>query len=198
MRHLRPDDYRRMPWKNGGGTTTEIARHDGADGELDWRVSIADVASDGPFSRFPGCERVIVVIAGAGMVLTHPERGARVTLQPLAPYRFDGDIDTHGTLLAGPVRDFNLITRRGVVRGELAVVDAAASDLETALGPDALLVHCLRGTASVRDGEAGAARLVAGESVLRDGDARAMRALDAAAGTVCLVVSCARVRPATG
>jgi environmental stress-induced protein Ves len=47
-----------MPWKNGGGETTEIAVFpDGAGlSDFDWRVSMARVDGDGPFSSFPGIE----------------------------------------------------------------------------------------------------------------------------------------------
>ena len=57
VRLLTPNDYRSMPWKNGAGRTTEIAVHP-AGAALDafaWRVSIADIERDGPFSRFPAC-----------------------------------------------------------------------------------------------------------------------------------------------
>ncbi len=37
--------------------------------EFLWRVSIADVERDGPFSRFPGIDRTIVLLEGAGMRL---------------------------------------------------------------------------------------------------------------------------------
>ena len=77
-RLLTPADYRPMPWKNGAGRTTEIAAHP-AGAALDafaWRVSIADVERDGPFSRFPGIDRTIVLLDGAGMRLACPD-GAR-------------------------------------------------------------------------------------------------------------------------
>ena len=73
MRHLRSSDYRIMPWKNGGGSTTEIAIcPEGSGipgGQFRWRVSIADVVADGPFSRFSGYDRHIMVVEGAGMTL---------------------------------------------------------------------------------------------------------------------------------
>ena len=69
FRLFAPDEYRRMPWKNGGGSTDEIATYPRGAGldAFDWRVSIAHVASDGPFSRFPGVERTITLLEGAGM-----------------------------------------------------------------------------------------------------------------------------------
>ena len=76
-RILRSSDYQRMPWKNGGGTTTEIWKAASPAGEMLWRLSIADVASDGPFSEFPGIDRWIMVIAGKGMELTIDGHGCQ-------------------------------------------------------------------------------------------------------------------------
>ena len=55
MRILRASDHRVMLWKNGGGSTTEIAVFPpGAGiGAFDWRVSMASVVGDGAFSAFP-------------------------------------------------------------------------------------------------------------------------------------------------
>jgi uncharacterized protein len=64
MRIIRRQDCRRMPWMNGGGTTTEILRRPETGQDFDWRVSVADVTEDGPFSIFPGCIRHITVITG--------------------------------------------------------------------------------------------------------------------------------------
>jgi len=155
-----------MPWRNGLGFTTELARRDGADGELDWRVSIAEVTADGPFSRFPGCDRVIVVVEGAGMVLAHGEEGVTATVGPLAPHAFAGDVDTHCALRAGPVRDFNLITRRSRWRGEVTVLRPEAAG-RVALPAAAALVHCLRGRATVAAGTS-EATLAAGETALAE------------------------------
>ena len=72
MRILRAGQHRRMPWKNGGGETTEIiASPEGAGlDEFGWRVSMASVAADGPFSRFPDIDRTLCVIQGEGLALT--------------------------------------------------------------------------------------------------------------------------------
>ena len=81
-----------MPWKNGAGRTTEIAVGDPktASQEWSWRVSIADVDKDGPFSIFPGIDRSIVVIEGSGLDLQFDE-GRIVPLEPNHPLDFDGD-----------------------------------------------------------------------------------------------------------
>src|SRR4051812_2958521 len=68
---LRSSEYRRMRWKNGGGWTTELAvSPDAADsGAFDWRISIAEIGSDGPFSTFPEYDRQIALLDGIGMEL---------------------------------------------------------------------------------------------------------------------------------
>src|SRR6187402_1017158 len=108
LRRLTAKDYRSMPWRNGGGTTTELVLGPEMAGRFLYRVSIADVTSDGAFSRFAGYDRHIVLIEGAGMTLDAQAHG-RVELAPFEPHSFSGDWDVHGTLVAGAVRDFNLI-----------------------------------------------------------------------------------------
>ena len=119
---LSPADYRRMPWKNGGGYTTEIATFPaGSDfASFAWRVSIAEVLRDGPFSPFPGVDRTLVLLAGGGMRLT--EESAPIELRTaFEPMDFSGDASLQCSLLAGPVRDFNLMVRRGKARGSIVV-----------------------------------------------------------------------------
>ncbi len=122
-RLLRPADYVRMPWKNGGGQTSEIALHppDATGNGFDWRVSVADIATDGPFSPFPGVDRTIVLIDGAGMRLDGGGQTAELRTQ-FEPYAFSGDDAIACTLVAGPVRDFNLMLRRGRASGQVAVM----------------------------------------------------------------------------
>ena len=35
-----------------------------------WRFSLAEIAADGPFSTFPHVDRLLTVVAGAGIALT--------------------------------------------------------------------------------------------------------------------------------
>jgi environmental stress-induced protein Ves len=122
MHRFTPADYKHMPWRNGGGTTTEIVVHPeggGLAGErFQYRVSIADVARDGPFSRFEGYDRHIMLLAGAGMTLAGGAQG-EIELALFAPRSFSGDWDVHGSLRAGPVRDFNLIVDRASASSSL-------------------------------------------------------------------------------
>ena len=132
-RLLQPADYARMPWKDGGGQTTEIAVHPaGATlADFDWRVSIADITADGPFSGFPGVDRTLVLLSGAGVRLTGTTHTAELRV-PYEPYAFSGDDATACALVDGPVRDFNLMLRRGRVRGRIVVVREEAARIEPA------------------------------------------------------------------
>ena len=120
-RTIRSADCRVMPWKNGRGSTTEIAvEPPGA--ALDafaWRISVAELRGSAPFSTFPGYDRVIVQLDGPPMALTHGG-GAPVALEPLVPHAFSGDDETECTV-AGVAHDFNLMVRRDVAVGSVAV-----------------------------------------------------------------------------
>ncbi len=126
MRVIMPAEYRAMPWKNGGGVTTEIYVSPPS-GVFDWRVSIATVNADGPFSTFAGYERHIMTLTGEGMVLDIEGRG-RFTLKPLQPFSFSGDAQVHGLLAHGAVLDFNLMVRRDFGSGILQIRDCKAGD----------------------------------------------------------------------
>ncbi|WP_411035316.1 HutD family protein [Shinella sp. BYT-45] len=114
-RLLRNGDHRRMPWKNGGGETVEVAVHPEGAGLSDfgWRVSMATVASDGPFSVFPGIDRTLAVLSGDGMALAIEGLGERLLTPQSAPLAFPADAPTTARLTGGPVTDLNVMTRRG-------------------------------------------------------------------------------------
>lgn len=113
MQILRASDYKTMPWKNGMGSTTEIAIHP-ANAKLDdfvWRVSMAQIASDGPFSLFADIDRTLLVLEGNGIDLRvtgcPPVRIDRETI-----HSFPGDQPTSATLVDGEILDLNVMSRR--------------------------------------------------------------------------------------
>ena len=106
MRRIAAEEYRAMPWANGRGTTQEIARQD-RDGRLLWRLSLAAVTEDGPFSLLPGLARILTVVEGDSLELTGP--GLWLLARPFAPVAFSGDTPVSARLLDGPVRDLNLM-----------------------------------------------------------------------------------------
>jgi len=112
------------PWKNGGGETAEILVSPPGAGfeDFDWRISAAVVASDGPFSTFPGIDRVLTVIEGGPLRLSLAGVEHEVDAQS-PPLAFPGDQPCSATLTGGPVLDFNVMVRRPlraeVTRGPL-------------------------------------------------------------------------------
>jgi uncharacterized protein len=124
MRVVAKSDYRSIPWKNGGGTTAEIFVSPEGSCRFDWRVSIASVATNGPFSNFIGYERHIMVLAGDGMFL-EIDGDTKQRLEPMLPFSFSGDSNTYGHLITGPVSDFNLMVRRDYGTGLLRVINTA-------------------------------------------------------------------------
>jgi len=146
MRVIRSSDYRRMPWKNGAGETAEIAiaPATAALDAFDWRISMARVDGDGPFSAFAGVERTIAILDGAGIRLQVAERSAVELTPGSAPYTFPADVATSAALLGGPITDFNVMTRRGRVSHSVRLegLSAAAPVRISAAGT---LVFCVDG-----------------------------------------------------
>lgn len=132
MVRLTPLEYATMPWKNGGGTTTELLiRPEGArlgSEPFLYRVSIADVASDGPFSPFSGYDHHIMLLAGEGMTLDAGPHG-RFELRAFEPLAFSGDWFVRGELHGGPVKDFNVMVDRA--RGQAALASCVVATPET-------------------------------------------------------------------
>lgn len=142
MRLLRASEHRVMPWKNGGGSTTEIAVFpDGAGLDaFEWRVSMAAVSMDGPFSTFPNIDRTLTVLSGSGIVLDVDDGRPPVHLTAAdQPLTFPGDVATYGALIEGPIVDLNVMSRRG--RFEHRIVrHSSAHALDIALTGDVNLL----------------------------------------------------------
>lgn len=121
------EDYRQMPWKNGRGVTCEIGREpaDGSD-DFTWRLSVADIKEDGPFSLFSGCQRIISTLTGAGMTLTVDGEKSGPLLK-YDPFVFSGEARVSSELIDGPIRDFNLIYRPGRCQARLEWLGAHGS-----------------------------------------------------------------------
>lgn len=134
---------RQLPWKNGKGVTLElaIAPPDAGLDDFDWRISSARVESAGPFSHFPGIDRSLGLLSGAGLRLRMPEMAI---LDPSNPVlSFAGELDVQAELLDGPVQDFNLMSRRGHWQHRLEYRELKGA---TWLDCSAvMLVYCLTG-----------------------------------------------------
>jgi environmental stress-induced protein Ves len=121
------EDLPCVQWKNGGGVTREIACYPaGADFQsFEWRISIADIACDGPFSDFSGIDRVITLLSGNGirLVSRQGDKGGidHLLSDPFQPFDFSGDLPITAKLLDGPCEDFNVMTRRGICTAQVSV-----------------------------------------------------------------------------
>ena len=150
---LHANEYKRVRWKNDGGWTTEIAREPGdAASDFVWRISIADIESDGPFSSFPGVARELMLLAGSGIELDIDDAPPLRLVERFQRVRFDGEARVECRLLSGPTRDFNVMTRRDAARAEVMGRPLVGSMV---LFPEAgvvWLAHLVSGAAKARTG----------------------------------------------
>lgn len=138
-------------WKNGGGVTREVARQADGAGDILWRVSIAEVRGAGPFSHFPGIDRVLAVLEGR-LLLDFGGGTAPVLVTPeIAAHAFPGDVPVSGTPDGGPVTDLNLMVRRGRMRGTQRQLPPGTVTLP--LTPAATHLLVATGTAQVMHGD---------------------------------------------
>jgi hypothetical protein len=173
--HLKPSEGRRMPWKNGGGTTLELAVDPPAATlatGFRWRLSSAEVAASGPFSAFPGLERWLLLLEGAGLDIDFGPHGRVALIEPLVPIHFPGDWPAMATLVDGPCTDFNLMVdpRQCRVRVEaFSLASPRPISLPTA---SILIIFVARGTlyapeAGLHLGRRHALRVDHGQGVLQ-------------------------------
>jgi uncharacterized protein len=152
---LRAGDYRRTRWKNDGGWTTEIARDPRDDDtSFRWRVSIADIESDGPFSSFPGIDRDLVLLAGNGIELDIDDAPTLRLADRFQRVHFAGEARVECRLVAGATRDFNVMVRRDAVRAEVVARPLVGPMVIFGEHGCEWLVHVFSGHASARDGDA--------------------------------------------
>lgn len=165
MRLIRQNRYRRQPWKNGGGETIEIAVSppEATTDDFNWRVSMARVETDGPFSVFPGIDRTLMVIDGDGIELD--VEGYGLTTLTDAPHAFPGDRPTNARLLGGAITDLNVMTRRGVVAHRVSrLILTGPRDL--VVRSPTVLVYCVSGGLLVEDDVASPVDVSAGDTLL--------------------------------
>jgi environmental stress-induced protein Ves len=175
-----------MPWKNGKGTTREIAVQPSASNPANflWRVSVAKVNSAAPFSSFPGIDRHIVLLDGAGFRMTLDGDRTHALDTPFVPLAFAGESMVAVALIDGATRDFNLMVRRAEARGDVGVLRESGVH---ALDPSTVLVYVAQGRVDTRDGT-----LPVGDAWRVDGAGKAGAVVTLHEASVALLV---RVRP---
>lgn len=136
LRRFAVSDLVAEPWRNGGGQTRQIAAFGTGDGGWDWRVSLADIRRDGPFSVFAGMDRQALLADGRQLTLRADAAALRFTRLGDG-HAFDGELALATELGEGPVRLFNVMTRRGQAT---AAVSAHRSSAELSLAESGALV----------------------------------------------------------
>lgn len=150
---LRLADIPPTPWRNGGGVTRELLAWPNAQ-QWEWRISVAEVASSGPFSRFDGVRRWLAILAGAGVHLDFPAGSIDLTPQS-APLAFSGTDPVDCRLLDGAVQDLNLMLREGPAMRTSGAMRRVAGRFVTVIdGAENVALYNLGGLAILRvDGE---------------------------------------------
>ena len=134
--------FRDMPWANGMGVTIELFAHRNEQTDrMLWRISIAAVTADGPFSHFAGYDRVLVLLEGAGIWLRHQDGTEQHLGGAYQLAAFAGDVGTHATLVDGPVRDFNVIADRSAFQPSVTIVSGRSH--RVSIDADVLAVYAL-------------------------------------------------------
>jgi uncharacterized protein len=146
MHIIRARDYTVVPWKNGGGTATNIVASppDAGFDAFDWRLSGAHVGRDGPFSVFPDIDRTMVILSSGSLALHGLDAEPVVLTQDSAPFDFAGDVLVSATLGAGPVDNLNVMIDRR--RFQRTVRRSALTQSETIKPRGTLLVYAWRGS----------------------------------------------------
>ena len=124
---IRRSAWKAVPWKNGGGITHEILR-EGPSDAFTFRLSAAEVAADGPFSRFPGIDRILMGLTGAGFRLIRSDSTVVLMDRLNEPFCFMGEDEWRCELLGGPCLDFNVMTDRRRARSTLLVHTISSAD----------------------------------------------------------------------
>jgi uncharacterized protein len=120
-----------VPWRNGQGSTREIAidpPHATVADAFRWRVSSAPITADGPFSQFAGMHRTLWLLSGEGVELAIEGVPKRLT-QPLDRVDFAGESMVHAKLLHGPIVDLNVMVHRATCRAESTTIDNGQRDI---------------------------------------------------------------------
>jgi len=160
-RILRAADTPAVPWKNGQGRTRPLAIYPPNAGMDDflWRISVAEVDSAAPFSRFPGVDRWIALLHGPGFVMRLDRTRTHRLERRFETFAFSGDAMVDVELIGGATRDFNVMTRRSRATAHIDIWHEPGDYLTR---PEFALLYCAEGSAVCTDGS-----LHAGDSWLR-------------------------------
>ena len=182
------NEYRRERWRNGLGWTREIHAHATAawPDEWAWRLSIAEIEQDAPFSAFPGIDRELVLLSGNGLRLRFADGEVRELHPPHDRLRFAGERAVTGELLDGRTQDFNLMWRRDMIDAQLWHRPLVGPMVVFAEPGTVWAVHLLAGQARFAD-DSGLPDLAAADTALLQADDTRLRHVLDGAGEALLI-----------
>ena len=139
-----PQSFQTLPWRNGLGSTVELlAETPNKNEAFSWRLSIASVANDGPFSDFSGYDRTLLLLEGSGITLNKPNGIFKVLNSSLDYANFKGEDLIDATLHDGPIKDFNIMTLRSICTSSVTAIDETSESLLN-INADKLLVYSIK------------------------------------------------------
>ena len=139
-----PQSFQTLPWRNGLGSTVELLAETPNKNEVfSWRLSIASVANDGPFSDFSGYDRTLLLLEGSGINLNKPNGIFKVLNSSLDYANFKGEDLIDATLHDGPIKDFNIMTLRSICTSSVTAIDETSESLLN-INADKLLVYSIK------------------------------------------------------
>jgi uncharacterized protein len=165
LRLIRQSEMTEGPWRNGMGTSWEIASHKqpGA-AEFSWRFAKARIDRDVPFSIYPGVDRVFMQISGNGLDLEFEGGHILQVHESNLPHAFPCDVPLNCKLRDGPCFDLNLFTARGVYQAQASVIKLSGMESIDLSGIEAVF-FALEGSV-VLSGQGGAVHLQAGDAAV--------------------------------
>ena len=139
-----PQSFQTLPWRNGLGSTVELlAETPNKNEDFSWRLSIASVANDGPFSDFSGYDRTLILLEGPGVTLNKPNGIFKVLNSSLDYANFKGEDLIDAALHDGPIKDFNVMTLRSICKSSVTAIDETSESLLN-INADKLLVYSIK------------------------------------------------------
>jgi environmental stress-induced protein Ves len=139
-----PQSFQTLPWRNGLGSTVELlAETPNKNEAFSWRLSIASVANDGPFSDFSGYDRTLLLLEGSGITLNKPNGIFKVLNSSFDYANFKGEDLIDATLHNGPIKDFNIMTLRSICTSSVTAIDETSESLLN-INADKLLVYSIK------------------------------------------------------
>ncbi|HZO20986.1 MAG TPA: HutD family protein [Steroidobacteraceae bacterium] len=148
---LRESRYPVVPWRNGGGLTREMLRDPPEPLPFDWRLSLATIERSGPFSHFPGYQRTLVLVGGAGIELSFGAHGGLRLCEVGKSVTFDGAWATDCTLLDGPSTDLNLMVSQARAAASTRCVRLTGEETVPTAGWLETFICCLSGSLEIID-----------------------------------------------